>query len=250
MDKKTKMILNLIQDDGDSFAKRAEMFYKRRPDLIKLVQDLHNSYCSLAKKYDQLRSECIHVAHLRSLPSSSLNFSEQVQPLENCNEENVESAKLEATTSHPDSVAEEHYSPEAPNVLLSGEQSNDGRMKPDTDGKVEEKGMEKIINGNEFNAENGGDYQMDSQEKEKMRNQLRLKVTTLIEDNLQQQTELIRRNEEKREVIKQLRSHINRLVEENRALKSYLPSYKVDMKRSQPRVSKLKGLNCIGKFQG
>ncbi|GLT64001.1 hypothetical protein SLA2020_365210 [Shorea laevis] len=55
LDKKTKLMLSIIEDDGVSFAKRAEMFYKSRPELIKLVEDLHKSYRVLAQNYDQLK---------------------------------------------------------------------------------------------------------------------------------------------------------------------------------------------------
>ncbi|KAF2288359.1 hypothetical protein GH714_007039 [Hevea brasiliensis] len=72
LDEKIKIIVNLIQDDGDSFTEVADQFYKRRPKfLIKIVQDLHNSYLSFAEKYDQLRSaEFVHATHLRSASSS------------------------------------------------------------------------------------------------------------------------------------------------------------------------------------
>jgi hypothetical protein len=97
----------------------------------------------------------------------------------------------------------------------------------------------------------GSDHKMESLEKEKLRDALRLQVSELTGDSLQQQSELIKRNDEKREVIKHLRAQISRLMEENRVLKSYLPSYKADMKRNtKSHVSKLKGLNCIGNFKG
>jgi hypothetical protein len=93
---------------------------------------------------------------------------------------------------------------------------------------------------------------MESLEKEKLRDALRLQVSELITgDSLQQQSELIKRNDEKREVIKHLSAQINRLMEENRILKSYLPSYEVDMRlNTKSHISKLKRLHCIGKFKG
>ncbi|XP_011087122.1 protein NETWORKED 3C-like [Sesamum indicum] len=57
LDDKIKTILELIEDDGETFAKRAEMYYRKKPQLIDMIQDLHSSYRSLADKYDQLRSE-------------------------------------------------------------------------------------------------------------------------------------------------------------------------------------------------
>ena len=251
MDNKTKTILNIIQDDGDSFAKRAEMFYQRRPELINLVHDLHKSYSSLAEKYDQLRSECVYVSHLRSTSSSSLNSSKQVQLFQACNEGIVRSTKSEAPTSLPVSVAE-RYNIRLENGSMSSEQYKILKTDRDDDGNVNGSGLEKIINGIGSNGNiDGGDFQMERLEREKLRNKLRVQVSELIDDSLQQQSELIKRNDEKREVIKHLRAQISRLMEENRVLKSYLPSYKVDMKRNtKSHVSKLKGLNCTGKFQG
>ncbi|GKE71921.1 NETWORKED 3A-like protein [Tanacetum coccineum] len=39
-----------IEVIGDTFAKRAEMYYKKEPRSLKSVEDLHGSYKSLAKK--------------------------------------------------------------------------------------------------------------------------------------------------------------------------------------------------------
>ncbi|KAI4343442.1 hypothetical protein L6164_010790 [Bauhinia variegata] len=55
LDEKTKLMLSVIdQDDGDSFAKRAEMYYSRRSELLETIQDLHKSYCSLSLRYHHL----------------------------------------------------------------------------------------------------------------------------------------------------------------------------------------------------
>ncbi|XP_024995570.1 protein NETWORKED 3A-like isoform X2 [Cynara cardunculus var. scolymus] len=55
-EKKVKKMLSLIEEDGDSFAERAEVFYKKRPSIIASAEDLHGSYRSLAEKYNQLVS--------------------------------------------------------------------------------------------------------------------------------------------------------------------------------------------------
>lgn len=53
---KTKQMLNLIEEDADSFAKRAEMYYKRRPQLVDMIEDFYRAHRSLAEQYDQLKS--------------------------------------------------------------------------------------------------------------------------------------------------------------------------------------------------
>ncbi|KAK9136171.1 hypothetical protein Syun_015501 [Stephania yunnanensis] len=57
MDEKVKHALNLLADEGDSFAKRAEMYYKRRPELIEFVEETHGAYRALADRYDHLSGE-------------------------------------------------------------------------------------------------------------------------------------------------------------------------------------------------
>lgn len=52
LDKKTESMLKLIEDDADSFAKRAEMYYKKRPELVNIIEDLYRSHRSLALRYD------------------------------------------------------------------------------------------------------------------------------------------------------------------------------------------------------
>lgn len=50
-------MLKLIEEDGDSFAKRAEMYYKKRPELINFVQESYRAYRSLAERYDHISKE-------------------------------------------------------------------------------------------------------------------------------------------------------------------------------------------------
>ncbi|PKA65000.1 hypothetical protein AXF42_Ash011602 [Apostasia shenzhenica] len=57
LEKKTQGMLNLIECEADSFAKRAEMFYKKRPELVSMIEDFYRSYRSLAEQHDLLKSE-------------------------------------------------------------------------------------------------------------------------------------------------------------------------------------------------
>ncbi|MED6121486.1 hypothetical protein PIB30_030673 [Stylosanthes scabra] len=58
MEHNVKRMLKLIQDDGDSFAKKAEMYYQKRPELIALVEEFHRGYKSLAERYDHDVQSC------------------------------------------------------------------------------------------------------------------------------------------------------------------------------------------------
>ncbi|XP_010256141.1 PREDICTED: protein NETWORKED 1D-like [Nelumbo nucifera] len=52
MDTKVKAMIKLIEEDADSFARRAEMYYKKRPELMKLVEEFYRAYRALAERYD------------------------------------------------------------------------------------------------------------------------------------------------------------------------------------------------------
>ncbi|XP_042514726.1 protein NETWORKED 1D-like [Macadamia integrifolia] len=52
MDTKVKAMIKLIEEDADSFARRAEMYYRKRPELMKLVEEFYRAYRALAERYD------------------------------------------------------------------------------------------------------------------------------------------------------------------------------------------------------
>nr|XP_034921360.1 protein NETWORKED 4B isoform X1 [Populus alba] len=64
MDQNVKRMLKLIEDDGDSFVKKAEMYYQKRPELISRVEEFYRMYRSLAERYDHVTGEL-----RRSIPS-------------------------------------------------------------------------------------------------------------------------------------------------------------------------------------
>ncbi|XP_024974781.1 protein NETWORKED 2D-like [Cynara cardunculus var. scolymus] len=57
MEEKVANALNLVQKDGDSFAKRAEMYYKHRPELIAFIEESVRAYRALAERYDKLSTD-------------------------------------------------------------------------------------------------------------------------------------------------------------------------------------------------
>ncbi|KAL2469844.1 Protein NETWORKED 1D [Abeliophyllum distichum] len=60
MDAKVKSMIKLIEEDADSFARRAEMYYKKRPELMKLVEEFYRAYRALAERYDHATGELRH----------------------------------------------------------------------------------------------------------------------------------------------------------------------------------------------
>uniref|UniRef100_A0A453E3G2 NAB domain-containing protein n=1 Tax=Aegilops tauschii subsp. strangulata TaxID=200361 RepID=A0A453E3G2_AEGTS len=65
MDKQVKEMLKLIEDEGDSFAKKAEMYYQRRPLLVTHVENFYRMYRALAERYDNVTGEL-----RKNMPSS------------------------------------------------------------------------------------------------------------------------------------------------------------------------------------
>ncbi|CAN6439678.1 unnamed protein product [Victoria cruziana] len=57
MDAKVKAMTKIIEEDADSFARRAEMYYKKRPELMKLVEEFYRAYRLLAARYDNATGE-------------------------------------------------------------------------------------------------------------------------------------------------------------------------------------------------
>ncbi|XP_043710857.1 protein NETWORKED 3C-like isoform X2 [Telopea speciosissima] len=57
LDERTKSMLKLIEEDADTFAQRVEMYYKKRPELINMVEDFYRTHRSLAERFDQLKSD-------------------------------------------------------------------------------------------------------------------------------------------------------------------------------------------------
>ncbi|CAJ1971671.1 unnamed protein product [Sphenostylis stenocarpa] len=57
MEEKVAATLVVLRDEGDSFAKRAEMYYKKRPELANFVEEAFGAYKALADRYDHLSKE-------------------------------------------------------------------------------------------------------------------------------------------------------------------------------------------------
>ncbi|EEF48630.1 Restin, putative [Ricinus communis] len=57
MEEKVSNMLKIIDNDGDSFAQRSEMYYRKRPELIVQVEESYRSYRALAERYDHLSKD-------------------------------------------------------------------------------------------------------------------------------------------------------------------------------------------------
>ncbi|KAJ4866176.1 kinase interacting family protein [Raphanus sativus] len=57
MEEKVEYTLKIIDEDGDTFAKRADMYYRKRPEIVSFVEEAFRSYRALAERYDHLSRE-------------------------------------------------------------------------------------------------------------------------------------------------------------------------------------------------
>ncbi|CAA7044136.1 unnamed protein product [Microthlaspi erraticum] len=62
MDSNVKKMIKVLEEDADSFARRAEMYYRKRPELLKLVEEFYRAYRALAERYNHATG-VIHKAH-------------------------------------------------------------------------------------------------------------------------------------------------------------------------------------------
>ncbi|XP_050254027.1 protein NETWORKED 2A-like [Quercus robur] len=63
MEERVKNTLKIIDQEGDSFAQRAEMYYRKRPELVGFVEESFRAYRALAERYDRLSTELQSANH-------------------------------------------------------------------------------------------------------------------------------------------------------------------------------------------
>ncbi|GJN14652.1 hypothetical protein PR202_gb01505 [Eleusine coracana subsp. coracana] len=74
MEDRVKSMLKLIGADADSFGKKAELYFRSRPELINHVEEMFRSYQALADRYDRISSELHRANH-----TIATVFPDQVQ---------------------------------------------------------------------------------------------------------------------------------------------------------------------------
>lgn len=121
-------MLKLIEEDADSFAQRAEMYYKKRPELISMVEDFYRAHRSLAERYDLLKSD--RAVRVRSPLRNSVpllnagyeyafdsvnsvksfdSFTEAAYSSEECAESEIDDPDLEVDSVHIDQDIEKPF---------------------------------------------------------------------------------------------------------------------------------------------
>ncbi|KAI3449548.1 hypothetical protein Pfo_006213 [Paulownia fortunei] len=204
LDEKTKTMLKLIEEDADSFAQRAEMYYRKRPELISMVEDFYRTHRSLAERYDQVKSES--GTRLLTPWSSPLSFTKY---------------RLEKSLSLNDKAYDSYSEAYGP------EESDESEV---DDPEEEETLEDPLLSETEKVSSGTGNEEL-------MR--LREEVERLREENKVQQEQLMQKDEEKREVIRQLSLAMDLLREENVKLRQCLAK-NTPKKENQLEYNKLK----------
>lgn len=211
LDDKTEAMLNVIEEDADSFAKRAEMYYKKRPELISIVEDLYRAHRSLAEKYDQLKSDG-HITPWTSLPLSKFPTPQLIK----------ESDK--SYDSYSDSFDFDH-------------DFDSGESEIFDDPRLEDNAF--------YNEE------IEEDEKSCLVMKLKEELEGLREENRVQKEDLIRKDEEKREAIRQLSFSVDLLKQENAYLKARIAQDFSKKQNSSPfEFTMLKGVFWGRLFNG
>lgn len=98
LDEKTEEMLRVIDEDADSFAARAEMYYKKRPELIAMVEQFYRSHRSLAERYDLLRPSSVHKhgseSHEKSSSCDESSWSEACETHEEYAESEIDDGEI------------------------------------------------------------------------------------------------------------------------------------------------------------
>ncbi|KAI4301341.1 hypothetical protein L6164_034629 [Bauhinia variegata] len=217
LNEKTKSMLKLIEADADSFAQRAEMYYKKRPQLISMVEDFYRRHRSLAERYDQVKSDVgTRLMNTWGAPLSSAKYQSEKSfcftdrsydsfsdncDVEDSAESEVDDPELEEETKSDNSTKEEGV----PFVRVNDEVMV---MREEVERLREENRTQK----DQLN-------QKDSVNDEVMR--LRTEIEKLREENMSQKYQLKQKDGLDDKVIS-LSKDIERLREENSAQKDKL----------------------------
>lgn len=249
LDEKTKAMLKLIEEDADSFAQRAEMYYKKRPELISMVEEFYRAHRSLAERYDLVKSDngtrllttfgspFIAVKHhklekLMGVMDQTYNRYSETSDAEEYAESEVDDPEQEVETQSEKEIAEVE-DPEPANATQVDREIEKAEYPEQEDGIQFEQEAKRDVISREV-------YDEDIMK-------LREEIEGLEEENKRQKDQLMQKDEEKREVIRQLSLAVGVLKDENLKLRKYI-ARESPKKRSPFDFSKLKGGGILGKL--
>ncbi|GAY40852.1 hypothetical protein CUMW_055020 [Citrus unshiu] len=243
LDEKAKAMLKLIEEDADSFAQRAEMYYKKRPELISMVEEFYRAHRSLAERYDLVKSD--HGTRLLT------TFGSPFMSIKQHKQEKVISMMDQTYNSYSESSdAEEYAESEVDDPEQEGEIQiekefgevedpelvNETQVDEEIKEEDEDPVQEDVIDVDQEPKKDSVPSEVYNDEIMKLREE----IETLKEENEKQKDQLKQKDEEKIEVIRQLSMAVGVLKDENSKLRKYIA--RESPKKHSPFVfNKLKG---------
>lgn len=192
LDEKTNEILKIINEDADTFAQRAEMYFKKRPQLVNMVEGIYRSHRLLAEGCDQIK--CASRTRILAAWTSAL-------PLTKYSEEILISSMEKSYDSYSES-----FDPES-------ESNCDLSEIEDPDNDEEEIQIQIQFEKEKPEASSGLSLKTDEVLK------LNEEIERLKEESRVHQELLMQKDEEKKEAIRQLCIALDLLGEENKRLR-------------------------------
>lgn len=238
LDEKTKAMLKIIEEDADSFAARAEMYYKKRPELMTMVEGFYKAHRSLAERYDQLKADPTFRHVSTPWASSPLSFKcQQKQQFIAFSDKSYDSFSEKTYDLMEDCVSDVD-DPEQENEMDTDKYTNNlsGRIHAVDQHHIQES-MAQICA--QTPTDKGDEV-----------TKFREEIKRLKEENRIQKEKLEEKDEEKREVIRQLSITIDAFKEENVKLKKHCVARETTKKESPSEFLKLKDMFMGKLFKG
>ncbi|QHN84669.1 protein NETWORKED 3A isoform X1 [Arachis ipaensis] len=220
LNEKTKAMLKVIEEDADSFAKRAEMYYKKRPELLRMVEDFYRTHRSLAERYDQVRPETgIGLLNSGGSPFASakhrfeklLTFADDHRGYDTYSESYDVESEVDDPEQEVEEEEEESKSNHKEEVEVSYVAVNDEVIRLRDE-------MKRL---NEENKAQKDQLKMKDSACDEVI-MLREEIERLKEENEAQREQLKQKDEEKIEVIRQLSMAIDVMKEENVKMRNFI----------------------------
>ncbi|XP_006658078.1 protein NETWORKED 3A-like [Oryza brachyantha] len=202
LDDKTKQMLKMIDQDADSFAQRAEMYYKKRPVLVDMLGDLYRAHRSLAEQLDLLKHGN-GTRHTVFGPSSCTQTWSQAAAAA------MGGGKGERSSRSSNSACSDTYDSES--EVDDPEQDDDMEEEMSESEAVEESRRQSEL----MRAE----IELLREEKNAALQRAGAEIEVLRGKNAALEAELAAKDEEKREAIRQLASSFDIVREENSTLR-------------------------------